>query len=65
MKKRKFLPESIMKNVADTGFDFIEIAMEERLDSTGSPHNAYSAIYVPPHAYDARLVDWTVSPENW
>jgi len=40
MKKRKFILESIMKNMADTGFDFIEIAIEERLDSTGSPHNA-------------------------
>jgi len=40
MKKRKFILESIMKNMADTGFDFIEISIEERLDSTGSPHNA-------------------------
>lgn len=43
--------------MTDTDFDFIEVVIEERLDSTGSPHKKDFAIYVPPHEYDAHLVD--------
>ena len=64
MKKRQFTPNDKVKNRKTSASNFSRL-QKERNSTQKDPLNTHSSNICAPHAYDAHLLDWTISPENW